>query len=96
MEIQFNIDSLSRDDADVVTKVHWRLSGTHNGRTEDVTGTVDLEPPGESFTPYEDLTRSEVVSWFIHRFGGTLSSAESILINKLNYQPDEIKANPPW
>jgi len=56
---------------DVVTVIHWNLSDsqtvgegdeakTYSGRCY---GTVGLGEPGESFTPYADITEETAISW---------------------------------
>lgn len=47
----------------VVTCVHWRVSkedGDHSGSSY---GTVGLEPPGESFVEWADITEDMAVGW---------------------------------
>ena len=51
------------DLSDVVTTLHWQVSdsdGEHHGRCY---GTVGLAAPGDSFTPYADITEAEAIGW---------------------------------
>ena len=53
--------------SDVVTTLHWQLIDSetvdeivHSGRCY---GTVGLGEPGDSFTPYADITEAEAIGW---------------------------------
>ena len=55
------------DKDDVVTTVHWQATdsevdgeNTYSGRCY---GTVGLAAPGDSFTPYADITEEQAVGW---------------------------------
>ena len=55
------------DKDDVVTTVHWTATdsevdgeNTYGGRAY---GSVDLAAPGDSFTPYADITEEQAVGW---------------------------------
>jgi len=52
---------------DVVTTIHWNLTdievdeeNTYSGRCY---GTVGLAEPGDSFTPYADITEETAIGW---------------------------------
>ena len=52
---------------DVVTVIHWDVTDsetvegvTHSGRCY---GTVSLAEPGDSFTPYADITEEQAIGW---------------------------------
>jgi hypothetical protein len=49
----------------VLVHVRWKKIGTdENGTTGEFHGATPLSAPeGESFTPYEDLTKEQVLSW---------------------------------
>lgn len=53
--------------ANVVYIIHWSRIGTQevDGKeyVESIIGTYTCPAPGEQFTPYEDLTEAQVVSW---------------------------------
>ena len=64
MECKVKEDNLS----DVVILVHWRYNATsvvENGEYfADTYGATSVPmPSGEDFTPYEDLTKDQVVGW---------------------------------
>jgi len=55
------------DQDDVVTTVHWQATdsevdgeNTYSGRCYGVAG---LAAPGDSFTPYADITEEQAVGW---------------------------------
>ena len=52
---------------DVVITADWRCNGTVQSPTEAYSGTCygscSFAPPTGSFTPYEDLTQDQVLSW---------------------------------
>lgn len=50
----------------IVNNVHWRLQATNDGYfAETYAATSMPEPNPEDFTPYEDLTKEQVVSWLV-------------------------------
>ena len=50
--------------SNVVTTVHWRCSKEdENGNSGSAYGTVGLEPPGESFVEWDDITETTAVGW---------------------------------
>jgi len=72
MAITWQAVSLDRqlqdgDKDNVVTTVHWQVidsevdgENTYSGR---VYGSVGLAAPGDSFTPYADITEEQAVGW---------------------------------
>lgn len=50
---------------DVVYTVHWRYRATNeNGITAEIYGAQSVSPPStEDFTPYDELTKEQVVGW---------------------------------
>jgi hypothetical protein len=49
--------------ADVVFNVHWTCAGTDGDYSASVYATCGIPYAGGSFTPYEDLTQEEVLTW---------------------------------
>ena len=47
----------------VVNTVHWRVSKTDGDHSGSSYGTVGLEPPGESFVEWADITEDMAVGW---------------------------------
>ena len=72
MAVTWKAVSLNRqlkdgDKDNVVTTVHWQVTdsevdgeNTYSGR---VYGSVGLAAPGDSFTPYADITEEQAVGW---------------------------------
>lgn len=49
---------------DVVTVVHWRLTGIDGEYTGSVYGSIGLTlDPDAPFTPYASLTQDQVIDW---------------------------------
>ena len=53
------------DMTDVVYVVHWRYNATNeNGITAEVYGAQTISSPNpEDFTPYDQITKEQVVGW---------------------------------
>ena len=76
MALTWSISTLERqlvdgERTDVVTVIHWNVTDsetvgegeeakTYSGRCY---GTVGLAEPGDSFTPYSDITEETAISW---------------------------------
>jgi hypothetical protein len=86
---------------DVVYTVHWVLSGTdgnnHNG---SVYGTVGLTyTAGSAFTPFAQLTESQVQGWVTSALGATqVSALEANIDQQIQQQitPTSVNLTPPW
>jgi hypothetical protein len=48
---------------DVVITADWRCNGTQDQYSGTCYGSASFAPPTGSFTPYEDLTQEQVLSW---------------------------------
>jgi hypothetical protein len=62
---QWNVVQMDRLTADgFVVTVHYTVSATDGDYNASTYGTVGYtEQPGETFTPYADLTEEQVVGW---------------------------------
>ena len=72
MAATWSISTLERqlvdgEHTDVVTVIHWNVTdsevdgeNTYSGRCY---GTVGLAEPGDSFTPYSDITEDTAIGW---------------------------------
>ena len=49
--------------ADVVFNVHWTCVGIDGDYSASVINTCQIPYAGGEFTPYEDLTQEDVLSW---------------------------------
>jgi len=48
---------------DVVITADWRCNGTQDQYSGTCYGSCSFAPPSGEFTPYEDLTQSQVLNW---------------------------------
>jgi hypothetical protein len=48
---------------DVVITADWRCNGTQDNYSGTCYGSASFQPPSGDFTPYEDLTQDQVLSW---------------------------------
>lgn len=48
---------------DVVITAGWRCTATDQGRSVSAYGSVSFSAPGDPFTPYADLTETQVLGW---------------------------------
>lgn len=48
---------------DVVISVSWSVTDTQQDITETFSGVTLVEPPGDNFTPYDQLTEAQVLEW---------------------------------
>ena len=86
---------------DVVYTVHWVLSGTDgNGHNGSVYGTVSLTyTAGSAFTPFAQLTESQVQGWVTSALGATqVSALEANIDQQIQQQvtPTSVNLTPPW
>jgi hypothetical protein len=84
-------------ETDVVFTVHWTLNGTdgtYNGSAYGSVG-VELSTSG-AFTPYEDLTEAQVVSWVQDALGEEqVASYEANVAQQISDQVDPPVVTPP-
>lgn len=83
--------------ADVVVTAHWRLNGTDGEHTAGVYGTqgftLDEEVP---FTPFENLTKDQVVGWVKDALGEeTVAAHEENIAKQIADQANPPVVNPP-
>jgi hypothetical protein len=68
MTIKWIIESLlckpvEGPNTDVVITADWRCNGSQESYSGTCYGSTSFAPPSGSFTPYEDLTEQQVLSW---------------------------------
>ena len=62
--VQMNAYPELDGETDVVFTVHWTLTGTDGTYVGSVYGSAGVTlDEGATFTPYEDLTESQVIGW---------------------------------
>lgn len=54
---------VEQGNADVVFNVHWTCGGEQDTYSASVYNTCQIPYAGGQFTPYEDLTQTEVLGW---------------------------------
>jgi hypothetical protein len=84
-------------ETDVVFNVHWTLTGAEAGFSGNVYGsqavTVDPDAP---FTPYADLTETQVIGWVKSAMGEEqVASYEANVAEQINNQIDPPVVTPP-
>jgi hypothetical protein len=78
------------DLTDVVITIHWRYEATKDEFSTDTYGATAIPlPTGEDFTPYEELTKDQVVGWLessldVEAMEKSLESQLDLLINPTN------------
>ena len=111
MATTWSISTLDRqlvdgDRTDVVTTIHWNVTDsetvgegeeakTYSGRCY---GTVGLAAPGDSFTPYSDITEDTAISWCKAVLGDDqVASLEANVANQIDQQKNPITGEGvPW
>ena len=91
------------DKSDVVTTVHWTATDfevegekTYSGRCY---GVVGLAAPGDSFTPYADITEEQAVGWAKSALGDEqVEETEKSVENQIELQknPVTVTERGPW
>lgn len=84
----------------VVFTVHWRLDGVEGEYSGGVYGSVGLTlNPENTFKPYEELTKDEVISWVKDVLGvEQVTSYETSVSEQINSQitPTSVTMPLPW
>ena len=85
-----------------VLTVGWRVTGTQDGFVSSAYGTVSFQQPEQpaqpgSFTPYSQLTESQVLGW-VWDNGVNKEAAEASIQQQINNQinPPVIQPPLPW
>ena len=79
------------DKSDVVLTVHWEATDSEvdgdNTYSGKVYGTVGLAAPGDSFTPYADITEEQAVTWAKAALGDDqVADTEKSVENQIDQQ----------
>jgi len=96
MAITWKVVTLDRqlkdgDKDNVVTTVHWQATdsevdgeNTYSGRAY---GSIGLAAPGDSFTPYADITEEQAVGWAKAALGDDqVAETEKSVENQIDQQ----------
>jgi len=83
--------------ADVVFNVHWTCSGTDGTYSGSVYSTCAVPGPGDSFTPYADLTQQQVIGW-VWANGVDQAATEAAVQTQISNQakPPVVTPTLPW
>lgn len=81
---------------DVVKTVHWTVDLFEEGDSVNLYGSVELDPPQNTFTIFDNLTEQQVLTWTqakldLDEISATLNEKMSIRKN-----PPIVKRTPPW
>lgn len=91
VERAVSLDGLS----DVIQNIHWRYCATdENGITSEVYGVTTIgEPNPEDFTPYNDVTTSDVEGWLESILGSIPETlpGEETQISKLDRMKTDLE-----
>ena len=49
--------------SNVITSVHWRVTKTVGEHSAGSYGSAGLEPPGDAFIAWENVTEADVLAW---------------------------------
>jgi hypothetical protein len=82
---------------DVVFTVHWRCSGTDGAYNGSVYSTCPVPAPTDSFTPFADLTKDQVLGW-IWANGVDQTATEAAVQTQIDNQinPPVVALPAPW
>lgn len=93
----WTIQQLDRLTADgFVVTVHYNVSATDGTYSVNTYGTVGYqEQPGETYTPYQDLTEAQVVGWVQTSLGK--DTVEASLQSQIDAQINPVQeSGVPW
>ena len=85
------------DQAGVVFAVYWFCNGTDGTYSSSVYSICGIPFLDNSFTPYNELTKDQVLEW-IWQNGVDKASVEADVKKKIDYQanPPVLNLTPPW
>ena len=82
---------------DVVITADWRCNGSQDNYSGTCYGSTSFAPPSGDFTPYEDLTEAQVLSWcFSNGVDQTAIEANVSLQIENQINPPIIAPPLPW
>jgi hypothetical protein len=82
---------------DVVITADWRCNGTQDQYSGTCYGSCSFQPPTGEFTPYPDLTQSQVLGW-CYSNGVDQAAIEANVTQQINDQinPPVVTLPLPW
>jgi hypothetical protein len=89
--------STTEQNPDTVIVCHWTCSGTDGTYSASIYSTCSVPSPTGSFTPYADLTQSQVLDW-CYANGVDKSATEAAVEAQLQAQinPPVVTPALPW
>jgi hypothetical protein len=96
MEFNWNIAQMDRKTSDgFVVTVHYTVSAVDGEFTVSTYGTVGYTQEEGNFTPYESLTKEQVIGWVQNSLGK--DTVEASLADKINAQKNPVQESGlPW
>jgi hypothetical protein len=96
-----NMDAYPQQDGfqNVVCTIHWVCNGIDNGLTGTSPGATGVAlDPAQPFTPYNQLTQDQVLSWVFASLGEQgVANVESDVAAQIAYKANQPVAQPlPW
>jgi hypothetical protein len=79
---------------DVVFTVHWTCFGVNGDYSSSVYSTCSVPTPTGSFTPYAQLTQSQVLGW-IYANGVDQTATEAVVEQQIQNQTNPPVVTPP-
>lgn len=73
--------------ADVIQTVHWRVTAVSDDPqplTASAYGSVALDPPGDGFVAFNDVTRDQVKGWVLASIGTDESEIQRALDDQID------------
>ena len=80
--------------ADVVFTVHWTCAGTDGTYNASIYSTCSVPTPSGTFTPYDQLTQSQVLGW-IYANGVDQTATEAAVGQQIANQINPPVVTPP-
>lgn len=96
MEFTWSVVQMDRLTSDgFVVTVHYTVNAVDGEYTASTYGTVGYTQESEDFTPYDELTQEQVVSWVQTSLGKT--TVEESLANQIEAQKNPVQESGlPW
>jgi len=80
----------------VVLCAHWELTQQEDGYEGRIYGACSFAPPSDDFTPYEDLTKEQVLGWLWESVNKEDVEASVLAQIETQKNPPIITPNLPW
>ena len=96
MEFNWNIAQMDRKTSDgFVVTVHYTVSAVDGDFTASTYGTVGYTEEETNFTPYNSLTKEQVIGWVQNSLGK--DTVEASLADQINAQKNPVQESGlPW